>query len=393
MNKEELDHIAKNPGLITAQQAIELSELCQKFPWFSTPFLLLASYYHKQGDYRANDMLQHAALKSSDRGRLYQLLHPAASNGNESVNSPESKATEQLQTENQYTSESAGNEQVSAVEAVPVIPDGEPKSATEFTETDTTEPSVVNITDGLESVPALIEPADAVYDEILPFSGNNEPSESTEQSFLAGDEAEMAELESDWEKLPDAGGLIVPEKDDFTTTENTTDSTANGVNNSNEINEESGILTIEPKEDELKPKLIRQAAVYDIEQYYSADKTKETEESDDFFSWLKKPVIANDENLPTNTETHDKTDLIDRFIKTNPSISRPQKDFFIPETAAKKSEHMPDHLATETLAKVFLSQQKPQDAIRIYERLLLKFPEKKPYFAALIEKTRKEYNL
>lgn len=391
MNKEELDHIARNPVLITAQQAIELSELCHKFPWFPAPFLLLAAYYHKQGDYRAGDMLQNAALKSSDRGRLYQLLHPSVSHESLSPAETESSKPEHPEIESatpqksEYAEETVANE-VSAVPVEEII------TADESDETDIDGPDPEKLYEEPESVPALIEPAEAVYDEILPFTGISQQEEFTDPAFFAGEEAEMAELDSDWEKLPDAGGLIVPSKDDFTHELNEADIIKPELAAKEESEDDaSDVIIHEPKEDELKPKLIRQAAVYDIEQYYTAD--NKTEESDDFFSWLKKPVIANESNEPANNDTSEKTDLIDRFIKTNPSISRPQKDFFIPETAAKKSEHMPDHLATETLAKVFLSQQKPNDAIRIYERLLLKFPEKKPYFAALIEKTRKEFNL
>jgi hypothetical protein len=61
--------------------------------------------------------------------------------------------------------------------------------------------------------------------------------------------------------------------------------------------------------------------------------------------------------------------------------------------AAKRSDNLPIELATETLANVYRQQGNFSGALRIYESLLLKFPEKKAYFAALIQNIKKEHNL
>ncbi len=47
-----------------------------------------------------------------------------------------------------------------------------------------------------------------------------------------------------------------------------------------------------------------------------------------------------------------------------------------------------DYLATETLAQILGQQGKLQRALAIYEKLILKFPEKKTYFEALIEQLK-----
>ena len=47
---------------------------------------------------------------------------------------------------------------------------------------------------------------------------------------------------------------------------------------------------------------------------------------------------------------------------------------------------------TETLAGIYLEQGYPQEAIDIYSRLSLRYPEKSVYFAALIEKIDKKDN-
>ena len=45
-----------------------------------------------------------------------------------------------------------------------------------------------------------------------------------------------------------------------------------------------------------------------------------------------------------------------------------------------------ERFATETLARIFAEQGRPDEARRIYSRLVLDIPEKSAYFAALIDK-------
>jgi len=90
-----------------------------------------------------------------------------------------------------------------------------------------------------------------------------------------------------------------------------------------------------------------------------------------------------------------KMELIDRFIKQSPSISRPDKaDFFDPQQEAVNSTFDDDDfLVTETLARIHTDQGNIEKALEIYEKLILKFPEKSSYFAALIQNlknTKKE---
>ena len=51
-----------------------------------------------------------------------------------------------------------------------------------------------------------------------------------------------------------------------------------------------------------------------------------------------------------------------------------------------------DGFCTETLAGIYLEQGYPQEAIDIYSRLSLRYPEKSVYFAALIDEINKKDN-
>ena len=85
-----------------------------------------------------------------------------------------------------------------------------------------------------------------------------------------------------------------------------------------------------------------------------------------------------------------KKDIIDEFIKNEPSISRPKTEFYDPVDKARESVVDNENIVSETLAGIFYDQGHIQKAIKIYQKLSLKFPEKSSYFAALIKKAEKE---
>ena len=61
----------------------------------------------------------------------------------------------------------------------------------------------------------------------------------------------------------------------------------------------------------------------------------------------------------------------------------------VPQAAQASSEApAEDPFCTETLAKVYLEQGLSQKAIEVYEKLILVYPQKSAYFAALIDKAK-----
>lgn len=93
------------------------------------------------------------------------------------------------------------------------------------------------------------------------------------------------------------------------------------------------------------------------------------------------PVITKD---VTPVKTLEKNDIVDRFIKTSPKISRPSKTN--PSEVKVFKDKQNSQLATETLAKVYLEQKKYESAIQAYKILSLKYPEKSGYFADQIKR-------
>ncbi len=86
-----------------------------------------------------------------------------------------------------------------------------------------------------------------------------------------------------------------------------------------------------------------------------------------------------------------KNKLIDKFIREEPKIAPVSKSsFFDPVDFAKQSLIDNDTVVSETLAEIYYSQGNLSKAFKIYKKLSLENPEKSSYFAAQIEKIRKE---
>jgi hypothetical protein len=99
-----------------------------------------------------------------------------------------------------------------------------------------------------------------------------------------------------------------------------------------------------------------------------------------------------EEPVTINIRRIDKTqqsELIDSFIKNEPRISSLQKGSKQqPESAqdlSEKSIMLPSGVISENLAGIMIKQGKTDKAIDIYEKLILKYPQKKAYFAEKIE--------
>jgi hypothetical protein len=82
--------------------------------------------------------------------------------------------------------------------------------------------------------------------------------------------------------------------------------------------------------------------------------------------------------------------IIDKIIESSPGLIKQKEEqkFYTPDIKAKESLLENEHLVTETLARIYALQGNVNKAVRAYEILSLKFPQKSAYFASLIQKLK-----
>lgn len=160
---------------------------------------------------------------------------------------------------------------------------------------------------------------------------------------------------------------------------------------------------IEKPEVILKPveKPTEKKTVIEVKKEEKAEPVAEKPKQDEkhtFTEWLKLTSIHSVTATEIERETEKKkpasqSELIDKFIREEPKISKPKKtEFFSPVNMAKQSVVEDDDLVTETLATIYEKQGFYTKAIKAYEKLSLKYPEKKVSFAARIENLRQKLN-
>ena len=90
---------------------------------------------------------------------------------------------------------------------------------------------------------------------------------------------------------------------------------------------------------------------------------------------------------PTTTSPSAQSmDILNRFLENTQAIKRePPGSTLPPDASVLSSLEEDDEVVSETLAHIHLMQKNYDEAIRIYQKLSLLFPEKKAYFANQIE--------
>ena len=169
-----------------------------------------------------------------------------------------------------------------------------------------------------------------------------------------------------------------------------------------EVNQESSKGQVENKKEEIDlleqniiSSVIDNSIQQEIEQYEFIEENQELEktiEKEDkplfdentsmpFSQWIS----LNKEIKPKEKQSANIDQLLANLSEKNKKrTSKKAEKFFSPTEAAKLSLVDNEELVTETLAEIHIKQGNYPKAIKIYQQLMLKNPEKKAFFASRI---------
>ena len=97
------------------------------------------------------------------------------------------------------------------------------------------------------------------------------------------------------------------------------------------------------------------------------------------------------EITPENERQKQQIEIINQFIRIQPSISNPKdrNPSAIGDLTPVKSGEFGDNIVSETLVEILIKQGKKDKAIEVLKKLIWKYPQKKAYFASQIEDLKK----
>ncbi|NDK54493.1 tetratricopeptide repeat protein [Pontibacter fetidus] len=430
MNKSAFLELIQKASSITDQQTAELEKVALAFPYCQTAHLLLAKSAYDKGSMLSTQRLRRAASYATDRQLLKRVIYtspaPAPEFDETAVEAPQT-----IVPENEV-----------ATIAQPDIIVEETIAAEESPETTVTTPAAIEvptIADATETIgnePAVDEVESISDEEQIEHDADTIATIVTKQQIATSDDElsdllTISSLNSSFTDLlsqaPDVTAQAeTVEMPASVTIVSETEAALLELEQEPETIAQAETIVVEPTSPAAalpefeKAEVVAETNPEDAEVNYNFSEIDRMYAEDALGYWMgssrmgevlqlkndytrPKPYAFHPELILEYNKTHElekaiqptanilseQLDIIDQFLKLNPRLKtmanfklkeEPQEDLSLKSSKIKKG------MASENLANIFLKQGKVKKAIKIYEQLILKNPEKKSYFAEQIEK-------
>ena len=324
---EEFIHTVKNPQVLNETQINALESIVLQYPFFETAHLLYVKGLQKQNSLSFSKQLRKTAIIANSRIILHELLHKKETVIELVVESKEATDRVIEETKPIHSTITSSDQDIKVIYTTTPIVNYSQK-------VEETLPDVeINLSES--SIPKPIEIASKTETQVFDIDKLNK---TIEQEISRG--IIQSYIESDFIKTPELNKIENNEPVSFTDWLHKIQKESHTIQKTeiptSEINQKSTVLT------------------------------SKNEEKPSFFSKNKQ--------------------LIDKIIESDPGkLKLGNNKFFTPNIDAKQSLLENEHLVTETLAKIYALQGNINKAIRAYEILSLKFPQKSVYFTTLIQ--------
>jgi len=364
MNKAQFISYVETPEKMSERDSILLSELIKNFPYFQTAHLLYSKSLHNINSIHYNNQLRITAAYATDRRVLHSLITKQAEIELITISKPIEKSEEKQieQAIHNLVLEEIAEQNIKPLVEEIISNEIKEETSAEIIQNEAT------VIDTIEILEIIVREEKTV--EKIDVFENAEENNSTQ--IIDNPEATL-EIEYFSEIIDASVELGISE------------------------------LPIIVKNEEIQETIASNFVLNIPEPIASVKEEAEDKVNSDSFSftdWLKQVnseerEVENEEPTKESEETGKQLsafELIDKFIRDEPKLTRQKTEFFSPVNMAKQSVAEDITFVSETLAKIYVLQGNYTKAIQAYENLRLKYPEKRLYFASQIKNLRKLIN-
>lgn len=391
MNKEKFSNMVSHPFNVSKESIKELQEVVDNFPYCQTARVILAKAQLESNSMHSHASIKKASLYAIDRKHLKKFIESKAPMVENKAMVPKPIAIPEIKETTSTpppTAKKEEKEETKDVQKEIIAPKVEhipsPEEIKEVVSENSTEQTGADdkfLTEVEKNLKALQEAkakANSMLDKpikIVEKQKSSEPSKKEEKEEKEGRKKEKIEVK----KSTTSSEQPLEEKTEKKTTKKP---------------------AIKKKQEDKKPenieypKLNLQDEILGYE-LFSSRYGEGLQEKDELATpytrefhpdlFFEKKTIRQEKKKAASSA------IIDKFIATEPTITpikEKKKDIDPSEDLSAQSSTLKGTLATENMANIYVKQGNNKKAIAIFEALILKYPEKKTYFADQISKLK-----